>query len=133
MFWDASFRAVDGKAGFGFVIWFDGFWIHARSTNRSKLSSSKEAEVRAILFAMKEARSWGFRKIHLLSDALEVIRAINGLMDWAIQPILRDINELRSKFEDISFFHVPRRLNQFAHELAKNSYRQGVCVGLTRE
>ncbi|XXG62554.1 hypothetical protein AAC387_Pa05g0888 [Persea americana] len=68
VFLDASFSAVDGKAGFHFVIWFDSSWDHAGSANGSKVSSSKEAEARAVHFAMKEARSRGFRKIHLLSD-----------------------------------------------------------------
>ena len=67
----------------------------------------------------------GIRKIHLLSDALKVIRAINGLMDWTIYPILLDINELSSKFEDILFSHISKGLNHFAHGLAKNSYRPG--------
>ena len=68
VFLDASFSAVDGKAGFHFGIWFDSSWDHAGSANGSKVSSSKEAEARAVHFAMKEARSRGFRKIHLLSD-----------------------------------------------------------------
>ena len=68
VFSNAPFRAIDGKGSFGFAIWFDSSWDHAGSANGSKVSSSKEAEARAVHFAMKEARSRGFRKIHLLSD-----------------------------------------------------------------
>ena len=41
---DASFRAVDGKTGFGFTVWFDGFLIYAASLVGPKVSSPKEAE-----------------------------------------------------------------------------------------
>lgn len=75
MFSDASFRANDGKAGLDFAISFNGVWVHTSSCDGAKVSSSKEAEARAILCVLKEARLWGFRKIHLLFDAGEVIRA----------------------------------------------------------
>ncbi|XXG73240.1 hypothetical protein AAC387_Pa07g2192 [Persea americana] len=77
-FSDASFRVVDGKTGFGFAIWVDGVCVHAKSCEDPKVSSPKEAEAKAILYALKEASIRGFCKIHLLLDALEVIGAING-------------------------------------------------------
>lgn len=43
-------------------------------------------------------------------------------MDWTIYLILLEIKDLSSNFEDISFSHIPRSLNCFVHELAKNSY-----------
>ena len=55
--------------------------IATGSLDGSKVSSSKEAKVRAILLALSEAKMRGFPKVHLLSDALEVVRAINGNPD----------------------------------------------------
>ena len=71
---------------------------------------------------LKEATLQGFNKIQLLSDTYEVILAINGLMDWSIHLILLVINDFSSKFEEISFAHVPRNVNVFASELANLSY-----------
>ena len=98
VFSDASFRDVDGETSFGFAIWVDGVWVHAGSREGPKVSSPKEAEAWTILCALKEAGIWCFRKIHLLSNVLEVIRAITGSMDWFIHPIWLDIRELRSPF-----------------------------------
>ena len=50
------------------------------------------------------------------------------MMDWSIHPILLDIREVMSTFEVISFSHVPRRFNSFAHELAKKSYGLGALA-----
>ena len=88
----------------------------------SRFNFPKEVEVRAILHALKESRSHFFNKIQLLSDACEVILAIKGLMDWSIHHILLVIKYLTSKFEEISFTHIPRNVNVFAHELTKMSY-----------
>lgn len=49
VFSNATFRAMDGKASFGFAIWFDGCWVHARSINGAKVTSLKEDETRDIL------------------------------------------------------------------------------------
>lgn len=95
---------------------FEGF------DDGSKVNSPKEAEARAILHTLKEATTQGFNKIQLLSNAYEVILAINGLMDWSIHPILLDIKDFSFKFEGISFAHILRNVNVFAHELAKMSY-----------
>ena len=65
-----------------------------------------------------------------MSNAYEVILAINGLMDWSIHPILLDIKDFNSKFEEISFAHVPRNVNVFAHELVKLSYGSSSHVRL---
>ena len=46
IFSDAAFRKIDGKAGFGFAIWFNGSFVVAGSLDRLKVSSSKEAEER---------------------------------------------------------------------------------------
>ncbi|XXG86447.1 hypothetical protein AAC387_Pa11g1342 [Persea americana] len=130
VFTDASFRAANRKAGFGYAIWFDGSWVHAGFVDGFKINTPKEAEARAILHMLKEATSQGFSKIQLLSNACEGILAINGLMDWSIHPILLDIKDFNSKFKEISFAHVHRNVNVFARELAKMSYGSSSHVRL---
>lgn len=78
-------------------------------------------------WSLKETSLQGFHKIHLLSDALQVVLAINGLSDWSIHPILLDIKGLSTELEDISF---PRPLNSFTHKLAMNSYGLDNFMGL---
>ncbi|XXG66341.1 hypothetical protein AAC387_Pa05g3844 [Persea americana] len=130
VFTDASCRTADGKASLGYVIWFDGFWVHAGFVDGPKVNSTKEAEARAILHALKEATLQGFSKIQLLSDAYEVIIAISGLIYWSIHHILLDIKDFNSKFEEISFAHIPRNINVYAHELVEMSYGSSSLVRL---
>ena len=73
----------------------------------------------------KKGEHTGLIKMHILSDALKVIRAINGLVDWSIYPIFPDIRELSSTFENISFSHVSKSFNDFARGLTKKSYGLG--------
>lgn len=40
---DATFRALDGKSTFGFVIWFYGTFVHAGSMEGPNVSTAKEA------------------------------------------------------------------------------------------
>ena len=51
-------------------------------------------------------------------------------MVWSIHPILLEIKDFSSKFEEISFAHVPKNINVFAHELAKLSYGSSSHVRL---
>ena len=64
--------------------------MHAGTINGVKVTSTNESKARVVLCALKEALQWGLRKIHLFSDALELIQAINGVMDWSKHSIFWD-------------------------------------------
>lgn len=117
----ASFGVINRKVGFGFAIWLNiGYWVCVGSLDGSKVSSPKEADAQAILIALKEASSCRLHKIHLVSDALQVIQATNGSPDWSIQPIfLLDITDLSVGFDAVTL-HLPRRLNGTARIYQRN-------------
>ena len=73
-----------------------------------KVASSQEAEARAILAIVIKARPRDFSKVHIFSDALEVVRGTNISFDWSIDPILHGIESLASNFEWIEFSFNPR-------------------------
>ena len=52
------------------------FWVQGLQADPR--CASKEAEKGVILLALCKAKDWGFYMIHLFSDTLEVIIAING-------------------------------------------------------
>ena len=56
-----------------------------------KVSSPKEGEMRAILVSLLEAKEWGFNKILVLLNAIEIVWAIKGTSDWSINSVLFDI------------------------------------------
>ena len=67
-------------------------------------------------------------KAVLLSYALEVIQAINGSHDRAIDYIWKDIEGLARYFECIAFSYIPGSHNGVAHNFAKMSYFPRTCV-----
>lgn len=71
----------------------------------------------------------GFQNIHVFSNALEIIRAINGSLDWTIHSILIDTKEIYVDLDVIIFAHSPKGINGFTHNLAKDSYKIGNFVG----
>ena len=79
--------------------------------------------MRAILSAVIEAKAMGFSKVHILTDALEVVRAIKGNSDWFIDPILQDISMEALSFECFEISDIPKSMNAVAYNFAKNTYR----------
>ena len=93
---DASFRAVNGKTGIAFVIWFYGSCVHVGSTNGSNVSSSKEDETRAVIFTNRSKVSLSKEdEARVVLFAMKEARYVLEVISWAIQPILWHINELR--------------------------------------
>ena len=86
VFSDAAFRAINGKASYDFLVKSKGFAFHAAACQGPKVFSSKEAEERAVCFAVMIAKAKGFPKVCVLLDAKEVV---NGC--YAINPIILDI------------------------------------------
>ena len=80
------------------------------------------------MIALNEASSHGLCKIQLLSNALQVVEAINGSPGWSIHPILFDIKDFFVGFDIVTFTHLPRRLNGIAYDLAKNFFGMGSFV-----
>ena len=72
IFPDIAFSVINGKARFGFAFWCNGSWLGAGVVDVPKVDLSKEAKTRAILIALIETKARGFRRVHILSDALKV-------------------------------------------------------------
>ncbi|XXG43358.1 hypothetical protein AAC387_Pa01g3410 [Persea americana] len=77
VFSDAAFRTADGKASFGFILISNGNIVCKEAIHGPKVFSSKEAEVTAIFLALIKVKEKGFSKACVLSDAKEVVQAIN--------------------------------------------------------
>ncbi|KAJ8633095.1 hypothetical protein MRB53_026431 [Persea americana] len=76
IFSDVAFSKLDDKAGYGFAIWLNGSFVAVGSLDGSKVSSSKVVKSMDILSVLIEAKPRGFSKVHILTDGLEVVRAI---------------------------------------------------------
>lgn len=66
-------------------------------------SSVKDIEERVILCTLIRALEMGFPRIHILSNALEDIKVLNGGSDWMIKIISNHIFYVISKLEYVDF------------------------------
>lgn len=125
---DASYRVVDGKAGFGFTIWFDGYLIYAGSLVRPKVSSPKEAEAGVILSVVKEAKCGAFKRS--MYSPMHKKWFEGSMAPWIGLSILFSLILKRSMLILVLLFSlmVPS-LNGFTHNLANDSYKMSNFVG----
>ncbi|KAK8488616.1 hypothetical protein V6N12_047070 [Hibiscus sabdariffa] len=79
-------------------------------------------EAKACEQAVLLARDLGFRKVIIEGDALNVINKLNNHVEDRpdIGAIVKNIQDVRKQFQNISFVHVSRRCNRVAHTLVKD-------------
>ena len=114
---------MPNKSGSRLVVWPNGLLAYIRSTNSPEVSSLKEAETRAIPVALIKVKRLGFSRVHVFSNAVEVVRAIDGMDDWSLRPNWLILSSMLAGLI-LVFSHISRtrRLNVYAHEPAKQSY-----------
>lgn len=62
----AAFLSSTWSAGFGFSAFFDGSFIYVRFTRSWRANSSKEAEAKSVLFALRKLVGRNFAKTQVL-------------------------------------------------------------------
>ena len=82
--------------------------------------TSNQAEYYALIAAMKIAIDAGEKKILLIqSDSELMVRHVNGeykCRDSKLIPLLEEVKNLATHFEDFLLFHVKREQNELADE-----------------
>ena len=86
-----------------------------------------------VLYALSKAKEWGYFRIHLFSDALEVISGINDSKDWVLDSRVLNIRLLMSHFERSKCSYVPRILNGAAHLVANYAESCKCSYGCPKE
>jgi ribonuclease HI len=85
------------------------------------MSLSYRLNLQAIRRALSFTREEGFDKIMLASDCLSVVQRINNTAQdrSLLGVVIQDIKMEATLFTSCSFLHVPRKLNESAHVLAR--------------
>ena len=121
---DACNRELLNKASIGFVLYYDStvIWKHYSLLDNS--SNSNYAEYKALISALKFALSLNIKYLHVEGDAKIVIDQIKdkcNAKSISIQPLLKEVKTLKSKFNYIEFEHIYRRNNILADSLANQA------------
>ncbi|CAL8989788.1 unnamed protein product [Prunus brigantina] len=83
--------------------------------------SSLSAEAAAALCAVHLAKNRGFMKVILETDCKVLFDGISGNHEnnsWAILPLIDEIQDVVSTFEEVIWSWVPRSANRAAHAAA---------------
>lgn len=83
--------------------------------------SSLSAEAAAALCALHLARNKGYLRVIMEADCKVLIDCINGIHgnnSWAILPLIDEIHDVVSSFEEVTWSWVPRSANRAAHAAA---------------
>ncbi|XXG44876.1 hypothetical protein AAC387_Pa02g0115 [Persea americana] len=123
LFVDASYYASLGDAAFGFAPYFMDSFVAVGFSKGPRSSSAKEAEARASLFMLKAIKTCNHSRVILCFDALQVVRAVKGEVDWQIHPITCDILECYGNSGSFQVRHISRENNMLAHHLARLGQR----------
>lgn len=105
------------KASFVYIVWFNGYIMWTERVIGEELISSKEVEMRALV-ALSGAKVLGCRRVRVSCDAMEAIQTIKGSKCWVLISMVADIFSIVD-FDKIYFCHIPIRLHEMAHQMAK--------------
>lgn len=122
---DAAWNEEQRRAGLAWV--FKGVTLSSPdrgSTTQDFVNSPLIAEALAVRSGLCMAATLELSKLKVFSDNSTLIAEINNKHHMKeIVGIIRDIQEISSKFDSITFFHIPRKNNEEADLLAKHALR----------
>ena len=118
MYADGGSRGNPGPSASGFVVLdMSGKVLHEEGVYLG-VTTNNQAEYQALKFGLECAlKKFGARNVHVYMDSLLVINQMKKIFkvrNRDLWPVHDAINQLVTKFEKVSFDHVPRELNKLA-------------------
>lgn len=121
---DGCSKGNPGLAGAGAVIyyydkeiWFDSFFVGDNFTNN-------HAEYTGLILGLQQAKEIGIKNLKVEGDSQLVINQMKGIYRCQSKNLL-DLydraKDLESEFEKIEYFHIYRKDNKRADQLANNA------------
>lgn len=117
MFSDGGSRGNPGPSASGYVLMTEADKVVKEVGVYLGVTTNNQAEYKSLQFGLEDALSLGARKISVFMDSQLVINQMNGsykIKNRDLLPIYRNIKDLETKFEEISYTHVPREFNKLA-------------------
>ena len=127
VFCDGASRGNPGLAGAGAVLVAPDGKVRKQHKEFLGQTTNNVAEYRALLLALKLARSLGIIRIRVYSDSQLLVRQINGFYRVKQPHLLalwQEAQQELQKFESHEVFHVPREMNHQADRLANQAIDQ---------
>lgn len=123
LYTDGGSRGNPGPAAMGFVLTIVGREPLCRKEFLGE-ATNNEAEYRALLAGLAEARRQQVDVIDCFLDSELVVKQLNGLYrvkKYDLKSLYEGVRALAAGFTRISFMHVPREQNKEADKLVNEA------------
>ena len=93
------------------------------------ITTNNQAEYRALILALEEARALGVEELECRLDSELVVKQLRGeykVKHPDLKPLFGQVLNLISHFKHVSFNYISRNLNKEADRLANQAMNQGV-------
>ncbi|GGH51151.1 hypothetical protein GCM10010975_04590 [Comamonas phosphati] len=127
---DGSALPNPGPMSLGAVLRLPDGARHTLSRNLRRSGCNNEAELLALIAALREAQALGVHHITLRTDSSVLVEQLGGPGPRPTRPILRleplfaQARRLMGEFEEIRLQWIPRHRNQEADTLARAAHAQ---------
>lgn len=117
LFTDGGSRGNPGPSAGAFLICKTDDNVVEKSGFYIGITTNNQAEYQALLKGLERSQAVGIRKLNVFMDSELVVKQLNGrykIKNKNLEPLYRQIKDLATDFDEISFTHVPRALNKEA-------------------
>jgi ribonuclease HI len=117
LYTDGGSRGNPGPSATGFAIMDMNNNIVVKKGEYLGVTTNNQAEYQALKSGLAEAERIHVRQLHVYMDSLLVVNQMLGIFkvkNRDLWPIHATIKDIASKFDKVTFTHVPRNLNKIA-------------------
>lgn len=121
---DGGARGNPGPAGIGVAIYDDARKLVVTAKEYIGTATNNQAEYRAVILALAEAKKLGGTELHFYLDSELVVKQLNGeykVKDKDLGSLFVKIWNLKAEFTRITWQHVRREQNKVADALVNQA------------
>ena len=121
---DGASRGNPGPAAIGGVVMTHDGEVLAEVSDAIGVTTSNVAEYRALIATLLAARELGVKSVDVLLDSDLIVQQVKGrykVKKPHLKPLLAEVKQRLSDFEQYTINHVPRHRNRHADALANQA------------
>ena len=122
---DGASRGNPGPSAIGIIFRYDNGKTLSTISKAIGLGTNNQAEYRAIITALEQAKLRGYESIEVRSDSELLVKQLTGkyrVKSPGLIPLFDQTIKLRNEFNTFKIKHIPREQNREADDLANKAF-----------
>ncbi len=114
---DGGSRGNPGPSAAGYILLDARQQVVAEGGEYLGITTNNQAEYQGVRLGLEKALELGYKAVDFKIDSMLVVNQLRGqykIKNRELWPVHERIRQLMTKFERVTFTHVPRQLNQLA-------------------